>query len=170
MKVCESERLLIEHFDESDCDFIIDLLNQPSFIKNIADKLVRTHDDAIKYLTEGPIASYEQNGFGLNRVVLKETNTPIGMCGILKRPQLEFPDIGYAFLPDFWHKGYAIEAAEAALNDVRITHHLSIIQAVTNQDNVASIKLLQKLDFQFLELIQLYPDIPKNKLFQINLA
>ncbi|MDH5434377.1 MAG: GNAT family N-acetyltransferase [Gammaproteobacteria bacterium] len=168
MKVCESERLLIEHFDESDCDFIIDLLNQPSFIKNIADKLVRTHDDAIKYLTEGPIASYEQNGFGLNRVVLKETNTPIGMCGILKRPQLEFPDIGYAFLPDFWHKGYAIESVKAVLRDGKDNHQLSSIQAITNPDNTSSIRLLEKLDFEYISEIQLSDDGDSAKLFQIN--
>jgi len=104
--LCETERLIVRHFELSDSDFIIQLLNQASFIRYIADKNVRTTEDAIQYLTNGPIASYQHYGFGLSMVALKACGTPVGMCGVLKRPELEHPDLGYAFWSRFWPSLY----------------------------------------------------------------
>ena len=92
--VCESESVVIRHFDLADAEFIIELLNSEAFIRYIADKNVRSIDDAHHYLQTGPMASYQRFGFGLNMVVLKATNTPIGMCGLLQRDELPNPDLG----------------------------------------------------------------------------
>ena len=61
----ETERLILRRLSIDDAEFILDLLNQPSFIQFIGDKGVRTFDDAHDYILQGPIASYERNGFGL---------------------------------------------------------------------------------------------------------
>jgi RimJ/RimL family protein N-acetyltransferase len=82
-------------------------------------------------------------------VVLKDSNTPIGMCGLLKREDLPDPDIGFAYLPDFWGKGFAFEAATAVMNDARETLKLDRILAIVNPDNDASIKLLQRLGMSY---------------------
>ena len=149
MTVLETERLILRHFNLDDAPFVLTLLNEPSFLQYIGDKKVRTLDDARQYITNGPRASYERHGFGLYRVELADSNTPIGMCGLLKRDELPDPDIGFAFLPDYWNKGFAFEAATAVLTHAREQLKLHRVLAIVNPDNDASIKLLEKLGLRF---------------------
>ena len=138
MKVlCETERLSIRQFELRDAPFIVRLLNDDLFIRYIGDKNVRTQEDAINYLKTGPMASYKKHGFGLNLVCLKESHTPIGMCGLLKRNELDNPDLGYAFLPEYSGKGYAREAAENTLKTVIRTCSLDTVVAVTLPDDLS---------------------------------
>src|ERR1043166_3210050 len=115
MKVLETDRLLLRWLNDDDAPFILELLNDPSFIRFIGDKGVRTLDDARNYILNGPVASYEKFGYGLYATELKDGSVPIGMCGILKRDTLPHPDIGFAFLPRYWNKGYAFESAAAGV-------------------------------------------------------
>jgi len=158
MIVLETERLFLRRMDAGDAEFILALLNEPSFLRYIGDKKVRTVEDAKQYILNGPVASYERHGFGLCLVELKETHTPIGMCGLLKRNELLDPDIGFAFMPDFWKKGFAFEAAAAVMKDARERLNLPRVLAITNQDNEPSIKLLQKLGLQIERVIKLSTD------------
>jgi len=162
-----TERLLVRGFDTNDAEFILELLNQPSFIQFIGDKGVRSVDDARNYITTGPIESYQRHGFGLYLVELKDRKVPIGMCGVLKRESLPDPDLGFAFLPEYWGKGYAFEAASAALDQARDFFKLARILAITNPDNDASIKLLAKLGFQFERVMKLSSDSDEVKLFSL---
>src|SRR5215467_11214337 len=145
----QTERLLLRQFTVDDAEFILTLLNEPSFLRYIGDKKVRNLEDARQYILNGPVATYEQHGFGLCLVELKESHTPIGMCGLLKRAELPDPDIGFALLPDFWSKGLAFEASTAVLDDARERLKLQRILAITSLDNDASINLLQRLGFTF---------------------
>src|SRR5215211_8957085 len=119
MTVLETERLFLRQFTVDDAQFVLTLLNEPSFLRYIGDKKVRNIEDARQYVLNGPVASYERNGFGLYLVELKDSHTPIGMCGLIKREELPDPDIGFAFLPEFCNKGFAFEAATAVLHDAR---------------------------------------------------
>ncbi len=166
-KVCETERLFIRQFNTNDTEFIIRLLNEESFIRNIADKKIRTNTDAINYLNSGPISSYEVYGFGLNLVVLKDTGTPIGMCGLLKRAELDHPDIGYALLPEFCGKGYANEAALSVLKEEMATYNLKTVLAVTFPNNIGSNKLLKNLGFSLKGTVELYD--AQNNLYDFSL-
>jgi RimJ/RimL family protein N-acetyltransferase len=170
MTVLETERLILRHLAMSDAEFILTLLNEPSFLRYIGDKKVRTREDAEQYMLNGPIASYERNGFGLYLTALKESGTPIGLCGLLKREELPDPDIGFALLPDFWNKGFAFEAANRVLEDARGRLKLPRILAITNLDNDASIKLLQRLGLSFERIIKLSPDaVDEVRLFKRDL-
>lgn len=152
MTVLQTERLIIRQLTDDDAPFILTLLNEPSFLRYIGDKKVRNLYDARQYIRTGPATSYERHGFGLCLVQLSDTFAPIGMCGLLKREDLPAPDIGFAFLPDFWNKGLAFEAATAVLNDARDRLNLTRVLAIVNPDNAASIKLLEKLGLQFERL------------------
>jgi RimJ/RimL family protein N-acetyltransferase len=165
MTVLETERLSLREFTVDDAQFILTLLNEPSFLRYIGDKQVRNLDDARQYILNGPVASYERNGFGLYLVELKESYTPIGMCGFLRREELPDPDIGFAFLPEFWTKGFAFEAAAALLQDARERLRLGRILAITSLDNDASIKLLQRLGFKFDGVVTLAAGREQVKLF-----
>jgi RimJ/RimL family protein N-acetyltransferase len=170
MTVLETERLHLRHFNTNDAPFILALLNEPSFLHYIGDKNVRTLEAAQQYIINGPVATYERHGFGLYQVELKDSHTPIGMCGLLKREELPQPDIGFAFLPTFWKQGFAFEAAAAVLADARERLQLHRMLAIVNPENEASIKLLEKLGFQFERNIQLSAERDNVKLFASNSA
>ena len=149
MLVLETERLLLRPFTTDDAPFVLTLLNEPSFLRFIGDKKVRNLEDARQYLLNGPIATYERHGFGLLLVELKDSNTPAGMCGLLKREELPDPDIGFAFIPDYWGTGVAFEPASAVMNDARERLKLNRILAIVDPVNDASIKLLERLGLSF---------------------
>ncbi|MEO8606360.1 MAG: GNAT family N-acetyltransferase [Chloroflexota bacterium] len=153
MNLIETQRLSIRKLVAEDAPFILELVNEPAFIKNIADRGVRNLDDARKYIADGPITMYERYGFGLFAVELKESGVPIGMCGLIKRDSLEDVDLGYAFFERHWGQGYASEAAAAVIDYGRKTFGLKRIVAITAQHNEGSINVLKKMGFQFEKLI-----------------
>jgi RimJ/RimL family protein N-acetyltransferase len=163
--IVETERLIIRSFTEDDADFVLDLLNQPSFLEHIGDKGVRTIEDARAYLRSGPLESYTRNGFGLYLVALKESGTPVGMCGLVRRASLPDPDLGYAFLPAWWSKGFAIESARAVLAWARGSIGPGRILAITSPANGDSIRLLEKLGFRFEGMIRLPHEEADTSLF-----
>ncbi len=162
-------RLILRPLTAEDAEFILELVNDPSFIQNIGDRNVRTLDDAKRYITNGPLASYAKNGFGLYLVELRETGEPIGMCGLIRRSMLNDVDIGYAYLPRYWSKGYAIEAALAMKEYARDVIRLKGLVAVVDPQNTASIRLLEKLGMTFERMVKLSEDDIELKLFSIDL-
>jgi ribosomal-protein-alanine N-acetyltransferase len=99
--ILETERLILRQMNVEDTEFIFELVNETAFIRNIGDKGVQSLTDAREYISNGPVASYAEFGFGLYLVELKETGAAIGICGLLKRDSPEDVDIGFAFLEKF---------------------------------------------------------------------
>lgn len=145
--VLQTARLGLRHLERADALFILQLLNEPSWLQYIGDKGVRTKGDAEHYIAEGPRRMYARFGFGLYLVESKESGEPMGLCGLLKRETLDDIDLGFAFLPRFWGNGYAYESAEAVLSDAKRSLGIDRIVAITSPDNHASGKLLRKLGF-----------------------
>lgn len=158
MQTIETERLQIRPFTTEDADFILELLNDPSFIKNIGDRNVHSITDAQAYILNGPVASYAKNGFGLCLVILRETGESIGMCGLINREQLDDIDLGYAFLPRYWSKGYALEAAKAMLEFGWSSAGLKRIVAITDPANTPSNRVLERLGFVFEKMVKIAVD------------
>lgn len=165
-----TERLNIRELDEADAPFLLELLNDPGFITYIADRGVRTLDDALAYLRDGPQAMIAQHSFGLWRVALANTDEPIGICGILKRDSLPDPDLGYAILSRHCGHGYALEAASATLTYTRAELGIGRILAITALENPASIRLLGKLGFEFEEIRQLPGIATQSRVFSSNIG
>jgi len=155
MPVLTTERLLLRQLVPEDAPFILELLNEPAFIQNIADKGVRTLEDARGYLLSGPMASYAKHGFGLYAVELKDGGVPIGICGLIRREGLEDVDIGYVLLAGHWSKGYAVEAAAATLAYGREKLGLVRIVAITAPGNQASIRVLERIGLRLEKRIDL---------------
>lgn len=168
MTILETERLSLRSLDEDDAEFMLDLVNQPSFIRFIGDRGVRTVDEARAYIRKGPVESYEVNGFGLYLVALKQTSVPIGICGLLKRAPLDDADLGFAFLPAYWSRGYAFESAEAVLHHGKSVLGMTRIVAVVAPDNRASIGLLTKLGFVYEGMVRMSEDEPEIRLYSIH--
>jgi [ribosomal protein S5]-alanine N-acetyltransferase len=153
MKKIETERLIIRELSLKDTAFILELLNEPSFIENIGDRKVGNLDDAKGYISNGPAMSYEKNGFGLWLVEIKESGESVGICGLIKRDSLDDIDIGFAFLERFWGKGYAIEAAFATFNYARDVIEIRRLVAITVPSNKGSIRVLEKIGLRFEKMI-----------------
>lgn len=158
MKVLETERLILRRLTLEDAAFILQLVNEPSWLRFIGDRRVRSLEDARSYIQKGPVESYERLGFGLYAVERKGEPGPIGICGLVKRESLEDVDIGFAFLPSFWGQGYAYESASAVMAYGRRTFDLKRLVAVTSPDNYASIRVLEKLGLQFEKIVRLSPE------------
>lgn len=163
----ETDRLRLRKLTPEDAPFILRLLNDPSFIRHIGDKKVRNLDDARTYIKKGPMESHETHGFGLDCVELKTSAEPMGICGLLKRPELNEVDLGYAFLPKFRGKGYAGEAAAAVAAHAAASHNLKSIAAIVSPGNNPSITLLKKLGFKLIEKIRLDPSRPEVLLYRL---
>jgi RimJ/RimL family protein N-acetyltransferase len=154
----ETDRLLLRRFTLDDALFALRLLNEPSFIQNIGDRGVRDLQQAVRYLAEGPLASYARHGHGLEVVALRATQQPIGMCGLLKRDAFPDVDVGYAFLPEFWSQGYAREAVAATLLHGRQELGIARVLAFVSLGNASSIRLLEKFGFAPSGRTRMSPD------------
>jgi len=141
----ETERLQLREYTLSDAPFIFKLMNSEGWLKNIGDRNIKTLEDAEAYMQKNYLSSYEKHGFGPYLVTLKEDGTPIGSSGLYKRDNLEFPDVGFAFLSEFNGKGYAFESTQSVMKFAAEKLKLQTIVGITLQENVSSIKLLKKL-------------------------
>ena len=170
MSIIETERLILREVEAGDGEFMLDLLNQPSFIKYIGDRNVRTVEAARDFIENRYRESYRVNGYGLWAVEAKETGAALGICGFVKRDTLPDADIGFAFLPQFAGKGFALEAAVGTMKYGAEILNFKRVLAITSQDNEKSGRLLEKLGFAFEELIKLGDDAEELKLFVWNTA
>jgi RimJ/RimL family protein N-acetyltransferase len=148
MQAIQTERLILRKFTVEDAPFLLELLNTPRWIQFIGDRGVRTVEGAAQYITDRFFKSYETYGFGFYILILKETQTPIGTSGLIKRDGLDGVDMGFALLPEYEQKGYGFEAGQAVLTLAKDNFNLKKLLAITNQDNHNSQKLLVKMGFK----------------------
>jgi [ribosomal protein S5]-alanine N-acetyltransferase len=166
--VLETDRLSLFRLSErspDDCAFVLRQLNEPSFLRNIGDRGVRTLEQARDYVFARMVTSYRSHGYGLYRLQSKATGATIGTCGLVRRDALDAPDLGYALLPEFEGHGYATEAAGAVLSHAHTVLGQRRILAITNPDNTGSIRVLEKLGFRYQTMVRLSEDDIALKLF-----
>jgi RimJ/RimL family protein N-acetyltransferase len=154
LRVLETERLLLRWLEASDAGFILELLNDPDWLRYIGDRGVRTVEDARNYIATGPRELYARLGFGLYAVELKESGAGVGICGLIQRDWLQDIDLGFAFLPRGRGQGYAYEAASATLDYGRTAFGLTRVAAIVAPDNCASMRLLARLGFRFERMVR----------------
>jgi RimJ/RimL family protein N-acetyltransferase len=154
MTVIETKRLTLRELNTNDAPFIRVLLNTPLWLKFIGNSKVKTIEDAEKYITRVAVESYRKNGFGLYLTSLKTDDTPVGLCGFIKRETLEDVDIGFAFLPEHMGHGFAFEASSACLRYAKNKLMLKKIVAITLPENERSTKLLEKIGLHFEKMIK----------------
>jgi len=165
LKVLETDRLTLRWLTADDSAFILELLNDPGWLRFVGDKGVHTLEEARGYLLKGPIDMYRRLGFGLYLTELKESGVPIGICGLIKRDGLEDVDVGFAFLPQFRTKGYAYESASAIMVYGKDVLKLERIVAVTSPENHNAARLLGKLGLRFERMVTLGTGGAEMKLF-----
>ena len=163
--IVETKRLIIRKITIEDAEFVLRLVNEPSFVSNIGDKGVKNLHDAKRFILEGYWTNQERPGYGMFLVALKGGGDLIGGCGLLYRKVLDVTDIGFAFLPEYWYRGFAYEAAEAILKYGHSTLGVKKIVGLTSQGNLNSIKLLKKLGLGFEKTVKMSDDDPGTVLY-----
>ncbi len=166
----ETERLILKPTTEDDAAFILALLNTPKWLRYIGDRNVKTVKEAKTYIKTRITPQYKQLGFGNFTIFRKSDNTKLGTCGLYDREGLNGFDIGFAFLPEYEGKGYALEAATAVKQAAHQKFGLTRICAITTKDNLSSQKLLEKLGLRATKTINLPNDPEELLLFEVELS
>ena len=161
-----TQRLTLRKPTVTDASQLLQLFNQPDFIENIRDKHIRTEQQAIAEIEQVLLPHYDKYGFCLLSMDTAE-EACIGMCGLVKRPALNIPDIGFAILSEHQNKGYVTEASVAVLEHGFNVLNLETIAAIVNPDNMASISVITKLDMSFIRGMQLDDDDAQVKYFEL---
>lgn len=145
----ETDRLSLSRLSCDDCEFIFELVNEPSFRQYIGDKGISNLHDAREYLKKSFIGHYQKHGFGLYQVSRRTDERPLGICGLVKRDEFDCPDLGFAFMKAYWSNGYAYESSVAVLDYGWRGLGLKRIIAMADGENRSSTRLLDKLGFEF---------------------
>ena len=169
MALIETERLQMRRLTRDDADLLLAVWNDPTFIRFVGDRGIRTITEAVAGFEEGPLKLYEEYGYGPFRVALKASDTPIGICGLFRRDWLDEPDIGFGLLPEFCGHGYGFESAEAVVKHARSELRLPRLAAIVSPDNKASIALLEKLGLQFERMATTGEDEHEVRVYAIQL-
>ncbi len=164
--ILATPRLRLRTADLDDADFYLALVNDPGFLEHIGDRGIRTREDAVQALLDGPIAMQAMRGHSLYVVELKDGGAPIGMCGLIKRETLDGVDIGYAYLAPYCGRGYAYEAGMAVLA-LAPALGLDRVLAITSPDNLASNGLLRKMGMRFERFVHLVPGDAGSNLYSM---
>jgi RimJ/RimL family protein N-acetyltransferase len=160
MRTIETARLLLYEITILDAPFYFELFNSKGWLQFIGDRNVKSIADAEKLITERYLPSFDNLGYGTYTAFAKDTRKPIGCCGFYKRPSLDVPDLGFAFLDTEVGKGYGYETAAALIEQVKKDRMITNYIAFTVKENGASIALLEKLGMQTAGTITL-PDDPE---------
>jgi RimJ/RimL family protein N-acetyltransferase len=147
MHILDTERLSLREFTPLDAPFLLRLINEPGWIRNINDPGVRTAEEALAWAEGRLFKAYRELGHGFWAVQRREDGVLLGMCGLFKRPALPEPDLGYALLAEHEGRGYALEAARACVAHARDVLGWPVLMAITAVDNPRSTGLLAKLGF-----------------------
>lgn len=145
----ETPRLRLRELTEDDAAFILELVNEPGWLRYIGDRNVHSLEEARAYIARGPVVSYARHGFGLWGVALRATREPLGICGLIRRESLPHADLGFAFLARHHGHGYAREASAAAVALARPSYGMRRLLAITDPDNNASRGVLEHVGFTF---------------------
>ncbi|MGB0580211.1 MAG: GNAT family N-acetyltransferase [Limisphaerales bacterium] len=151
--IVQTQRTVARSVELTDADFFNALLNTPGWKRFIGDSGVDDHRSAEVYVREKMLKTYERHRFGYYTVALRN-GTPIGICGFLKKPHLENPDFGFAYLPEFHRQGYGFEAGRAIFDFGVNEFGFQVIDAETRRENEASGRLLSKLNFREIEAVE----------------
>ncbi|MES2134188.1 MAG: GNAT family N-acetyltransferase [Bacteroidota bacterium] len=148
--ILETPRLILRKKVVEDAPFFMELNSNPMVTKYTGDGAFKNREEAeniVRYV----IGQYEKNGYGRWLVADKETNEPLGWCGLKYHEDNGETDLGYRFMEKHWGKGYATESAMACLQYGFEHFNLKRIVGRAAVKNTASIKVLKKVGMTFFE-------------------
>ncbi|MCB9232525.1 MAG: GNAT family N-acetyltransferase [Bacteroidia bacterium] len=163
--ILKTQRTRLQETNLNDAAFYLELLNSPSWLHFIGDRKVHSLEDAENYIKNKIRPGYAEHGFGMYTVYLEEENIPVGVCGVMKREELEQADIGFAMLPAFEGQGIITETALAIREYARNQLGIHTLWGITTHDNFASMRVMEKLGMKLIGNTRLDGDSEELLLF-----
>ena len=135
--IVETERLYLREMTQSDF---------PLLSKHLQDAEVMVafehafSDAEVQEGIDKQLKRYAEDGFGIWAAILKENGELIGQCGLSMQPfaNREVLEIGYIFQKEYWHKGYATEAAIACKEYAFTRLNADEVFSMIRDTNIAS--------------------------------
>lgn len=140
--ITTTDRLMLREWAWYDTSALYLLNQDPEVIRYTGDRPFHSEDEADNFIYN--YAAYNQTGYGRWAVIRRKDEEFLGWCG-LKKNEENLVDLGFRFHQKFWGKGYATEAARAALEVGFSRYKLELIIGRTARQNSASIRVLEKL-------------------------
>ncbi|WP_131535846.1 GNAT family N-acetyltransferase [Pedobacter nototheniae] len=159
MKIfAETERLLLRELLPEDINGLLQLDSDPEVHQYLGQKTISTIEESsqnLNYIRQ----QYIDNGIGRWAVIEKQTNQFIGWSGLklitdLTNGHINYYDLGYRFIKEYWGKGYATESAKASISYAFNQLNANEVYAIADIDNLASIKILEKLGLKRVNIFQ----------------
>ena len=166
----ETERLQLRWLTLEDADLMLEIWNDPAFMRHVGDRGIRTIDEARAAMAEGALQLYEKYGYGPYRMAVRDDDTAIGICGLFRRDNLDEPDIGYAVLPEYCGKGYGYEASCAVMDYAQSHLALERLIAIISPGNEASIGLIRKLGLRFERMHRMHEEDDEVCIYGVQLS
>ena len=165
----ETKRLQLRWLTVDDAGLMLAIWNDPDFVRFVGDRGVRTLDQARDAMHEGVLKLYRDYGYGPYSLSLHGSDETMGICGLFKRDNLQFPDIGYGLLPAYCGGGYALEAARGVVEHAGEHMKLAELYAIVSPKNSRSVHLLEKLGMSAGERIRMPGDDEDVVLYNVSL-
>ena len=151
MQIAETERLILRKWTPDDAEDFYRIYTDAETMR--FQTLPENYSVEVEryYLGRHIEIYYKTLGFGLWAVILKENNRLIGRCGLVRQPLEggEVIEVSYLIEREFWNRGFASEAASAALKLGFEKYNFQRIVAFINPRNTASVRVAEKIGMQF---------------------
>jgi RimJ/RimL family protein N-acetyltransferase len=151
--ILETDRLFLRKYVEGDAKAFFELNSDPIVLRFVPDAPLASVDQACQILLDHPIADYRKHGFGRGACILKSTGQQVGFAGLKYLEELDEVDVAYRLLPAYWGQGLATEAALASVEYGFAKLGLKRIIGLAMPENVASIRVLEKIGLHYAEEI-----------------
>lgn len=135
--ILETKRLYLRQMKQSDLSALSKILQDPE----VMYAYEHAFDDVeVQDWLNRQLARYKEDGFGLWAVILKSTDEMIGQCGLTmqKYNNIQVLEVGYLFQKEFWHKGFASEAAIACKEYAFENLNADEVYSIIRDTNIAS--------------------------------
>ena len=154
--ILDTERLILREYTDDDAPAFFELNSDPEVMRYVPDKAMESVEQAREILRNHPMIDYKERGFGRWACILKANGKHIGFCGLKYLKEIDDIDLGFRFVPSQWGKGLATEAAVASIrygfDELKLDH----IVGFAELENRASIRVLEKVGMQFVEMVRLF--------------
>ncbi|MEC4814509.1 MAG: GNAT family N-acetyltransferase [Scytonema sp. PMC 1069.18] len=151
----ETSRLLLRPLTETDLDDLAEIYSIPEVMRyrlfSQPASFKQTQEFLISYLLH-----WEQHGFGRWATIYKASQQLIGHCGLEYLAALDEVEVNYLLSSQYWGQGLATESAIALVSYGFKTLQFERLVALAKPENLASLRVMEKIGMQYYKNIQLY--------------
>ena len=152
----ETDNLVIRSFSSDDIDDYASIVADPEVMRYLGDTV--DSDSAAEYVADCIIRD-QTSGISRYAVTERSDGKFIGFCGFKSLtgdygnqvPEgTPWIDFGWRYRRSAWRKGFGFEAASAVYEYGKRQLDLSNIEARAHRDNIGSLRIIEKLGFQWM--------------------